>query len=144
MRKIGHIIKKYNMISVYTKEKYKVDNQAIQHFSESLNELSYINWGSMISFIATLLVTVKKLLINNSSADVKIIKNVRLLLFPITLIILTTAISIVLNALVVSFLNEFSLKPYFYLFTNLVIFIIWFTIYFFRISIEIKEFFNIL
>ncbi len=131
MRKIGHIIKKYNMISVYTKEKYKVDNQAIQHFSESLNELSYINWGSMISFIATLLVTVKKLLINNSSADVKIIKNVRLLLFPITLIILTTAISIVLNALVVSFLNEFSLKPYFYLFTNLVIFIIWFTIYFF-------------
>ncbi len=119
------------MISVYTKEKYKVDNQAIQHFSESLNELSYINWGSMISFIATLLVTVKKLLINNSSADVKIIKNVRLLLFPITLIILTTAISIVLNALVVSFLNEFSLKPYFYLFTNLVIFIIWFTIYFF-------------
>ncbi len=132
------------MISVYTKEKYKVDNQAIQHFSESLNELSYINWGSMISFIATLLVTVKKLLINNSSADVKIIKNVRLLLFPITLIILTTAISIVLNALVVSFLNEFSLKPYFYLFTNLVIFIIWFTIYFFRISIEIKEFFNIL
>ncbi|UNB46085.1 hypothetical protein [Staphylococcus coagulans] len=108
-----------------------MDNQAIQHFSESLNELSYINWGSMISFIATLLVTVKKLLINNSSADVKIIKNVRLLLFPITLIILTTAISIVLNALVVSFLNEFSLKPYFYLFTNLVIFIIWFTIYFF-------------
>ncbi|MBN6092361.1 hypothetical protein JZG80_07210 [Staphylococcus saprophyticus] len=108
-----------------------MDNQAIQHFSESLSELSYINWGSMLSFIATLLVTVKKFLIDDSTADVKIIKNVRPMLFPITLIILTTTISIVLNTLTVSFLNEFSLKPYLYLSSNLVIFIIWFTIYFF-------------
>ncbi|PKI04533.1 hypothetical protein CW744_10105 [Staphylococcus xylosus] len=109
-----------------------MDEQAIQHFSESLSELvNYINWGSMLSFIATLLVTIKKLLPADSDVNIKLTRNIKPMLFPITLIILTTTISIVLNTLSVSFLNEFSLKPYLYLFTNLLIFIIWFTIYFF-------------
>ncbi|WP_437750543.1 hypothetical protein [Staphylococcus shinii] len=109
-----------------------MDEQAIQHFSESLSGLvNYINWGSMLSFIATLLVTIKKLLPADSDVNIKLTKNIKPMLFPITLIILTTTISIVLNTLTVSFLNEFSLKPYFYLSTNLVFFIIWFTIYFF-------------
>lgn len=108
-----------------------MNEQAIQHFSESFSDLiNYVNWGSMLSFIATLMVTIKKLLTNESSADLKIIKNVRPMIFPIALIILTTTISIALNKLAVSFFNEFSLNPYPYLYVNLGIFIIWFIIYF--------------
>ncbi|MDW8563859.1 hypothetical protein [Staphylococcus shinii] len=108
-----------------------MDEQSIQHFSESLSGLiNYINWGSMLSFIATLIVTIKKLSPIDSSVDIKIIKNVKPMLFPITLVILTTTISVVLNSLAVSFFNEFSLKPYPYLYVNLGVFIIWFAIYF--------------
>ncbi|MBA1352989.1 hypothetical protein ACY2C7_11375 [Staphylococcus cohnii] len=108
-----------------------MDEQAIQHFSESLSGLiNYINWGSMLSFIATLIVTIKKLSPMDSSVDVKIIKNIKPAMFPIALIIITTIMIVVLNALAVSFFNEFSIKPYFYLYVNLGIFVIWFIIYF--------------
>lgn len=107
-----------------------MDEQAIQHFSESLSGLvNYINWGSMISFIATLLVTIKKLLPADSNVNVKFTKNIKPMMFPLSLIILTTALSAVLNTLAISFINEFSIKPYPYLYTNLVFFIIWFIIY---------------